>query len=161
MLLEPEPHIPDNPDVSSIPEDVDNPDVAEIADDVDTPDDADVPDIAVLPDVAVAGVVVPVAIAIPPPSYVAGDPNVPNGEVATVEHAAPLLMFGMAIVPVTPLGTGLTPGIAPGTGKPFGPTGAPGTVPSEEVAPSGGMTVPTWANAGLQHSKGHAAAAIK
>ena len=39
------------------------------------------------------------------------------------------------------------------SGKPFGPTGAPGTVPSEEVAPSEGMTVPTWANAGLQHSK--------
>jgi hypothetical protein len=68
MLLEPEPHVPDNPDVSSIPEDVDNPDVAEIADDVDIPDDADVPDVAVLPDVVVAGVVVPVAIAIPPPS---------------------------------------------------------------------------------------------
>jgi hypothetical protein len=92
---------------------------------------------------------------------VAADPNVPNGEVATVEHAAPLLTFGMEIVPVTPLGTGLTPGNAPGTGKPFGPTGAPGTVPSEEVAPSGGMTVPTWANAGLQHNKGQAAAAIK
>jgi hypothetical protein len=92
---------------------------------------------------------------------VAGDPNVPNGEVATVEHAAPLLMFGMAIVPVTPLGTGLTPGNAPGTGKPFGPTGAPGTVPSEEVAPIGGMTVPTWANAGLQYNKGQAATAIK
>src|SRR5882672_595403 len=70
-------------------------------------------------------------------------------------------MFGMAIVPVTPLGTGLTPGNAPGTGKPFGPTGAPGTVPSEEVAPIGGMTVPTWANAGLQHNKGQAAAVIK
>jgi hypothetical protein len=71
MLLEPEPHIFDNPDVSSIPEDVDSPDVAEIADDVDIPDipdDADVPDIAVLPIVAVAGVVVPVAIANPPPS---------------------------------------------------------------------------------------------
>jgi len=49
-LLEPAPHIPDNPDVSSIPEDVDTPDVV------------------VVPDVAVAGVVVPVAIAIPPPS---------------------------------------------------------------------------------------------
>jgi hypothetical protein len=56
-LLEPEPHIPVNPDVSSIPEDVDSPEVAEIADDVDIPDD-----------VAVAGVAVPVAIAIPPPS---------------------------------------------------------------------------------------------
>jgi hypothetical protein len=63
MLLEPEPHIPVNPDVSSIPEDVDSPDVAEIAVDVDIPDDVDVPDIA-----AVAGAVVPFAIAIPPPS---------------------------------------------------------------------------------------------
>jgi hypothetical protein len=62
MLLEPEPHIPDNPDVSGIPEDVDTPDVAEIADDV------DIPDVVVVPDIAVAGVVVPVAIAIPPPS---------------------------------------------------------------------------------------------
>ncbi len=63
MLLEPEPHIPDNPDVSSIPEDVDTPDVAEIADDV------DIPDVAVLPDVAaVPGIVVPFANPIPPPS---------------------------------------------------------------------------------------------
>jgi hypothetical protein len=92
---------------------------------------------------------------------VAGDPNVPNGEVATVEHAAPLLVLGMVIVPVMPLGTGLLPGDA-ASGKPFGPTDAPGTAPSEEVRPSGGMTVPTWANAGLQHSsKGQAAAAIK
>jgi hypothetical protein len=83
---------------------------------------------------------------------VAGDPNVPNGEVATVEHAAPLLVLGMVIVPVTPLATGLTPGDAP-IGKPFGPTGAPGTVPSEEVTPSVGMVVPTWANAGLPHNK--------
>ena len=63
MLLEPEPHIPVNPDVSSIPEDVVSPDVAEIADEV------DIPDLAVLPDVAaVPGVVVPFAIPIPPPS---------------------------------------------------------------------------------------------
>jgi hypothetical protein len=68
-LLEPEPHIPDNPDVSSIPEDVDTPDVAEIADDVDIPDDIDVPEVAVLPDVAaVPGIVVPFAIPMPPPS---------------------------------------------------------------------------------------------
>ena len=68
MLLEPEPHIPDNPEVSSIPEDVDSPDVAEIAVEVDSPD-VDVPDVATPPDVAaVAGVVVPVAIAIPPSS---------------------------------------------------------------------------------------------
>ena len=57
MLPEPEPHIPVSPDVSTIPEDVDTPDVAEIAVEVDIP--------GVPP---VAGVVVPVAIAIPPPS---------------------------------------------------------------------------------------------
>ena len=70
MLLEPEPHIPDNPDVSNIPEDVDSPDVAEMADDIDNPDVpevADMPDVAGVPDIAgVEGVVVPVAI--PPPS---------------------------------------------------------------------------------------------
>jgi hypothetical protein len=55
MLLEPEPHIPDIPEVSSIPEDVDIPDVTEI------PDDVDVSDVA-----AVAGAAVPTAI--PPPS---------------------------------------------------------------------------------------------
>ena len=46
VLAEPEPHIPDNPDVSSIPEEVDTPDVAEIVADVDIPDDVDVPDVA-------------------------------------------------------------------------------------------------------------------
>jgi hypothetical protein len=69
MLLEPEPHIPVSPDVSIIPEDVASPDVGAIAVEVDIPDDVDVPDGATPPIVpAVAGVVVPVAIAIPPPS---------------------------------------------------------------------------------------------
>ena len=49
MLVEPEPHIPDSPDVSSIPEEVDTPDVAEIVVDVDIPD---IPDDAMVPDVA-------------------------------------------------------------------------------------------------------------
>src|SRR6202043_3004137 len=81
----PEPHIPDNPDVASIPEVIDIPDVADIADEVDIPDGIDKrDDIGGLPGVAgVTGVVVPAAI--PPPSYVVGDPNVPNGKVATVE----------------------------------------------------------------------------
>jgi hypothetical protein len=49
MLLEPEPHMPDNPEVSSIP------------------DDVDIPDVARAPELApVAGVAVPIAI--PPPS---------------------------------------------------------------------------------------------
>jgi len=61
ILLEPEPHIPDIPDVSGIPEVVGIPDVAEI------PDDVDVADIAVAPDVAaVAGIAAPAAV--PPPS---------------------------------------------------------------------------------------------
>jgi hypothetical protein len=69
MLLEPEPHIPVSPDVSGIAEDIDSPDVAPIAVDVDIPDDVDGPDGATPPDVAaVAGVVVPFAIPIPPPS---------------------------------------------------------------------------------------------
>src|SRR5258708_24701828 len=82
------------------------------------------------------------------------------GEAAKVEQApAPLLVLGTAIVPVTPLGTGLTGVDRPGA-KPFVPTGALGSVPSEEVTPSGGMTVPTWANAGPQHNRGKVAATI-
>jgi hypothetical protein len=66
-------------------------------------------------------------------------------------------VLGTAIVPVTPLGTGLTGIDTPGA-KPLVPTGALGSVPSEEVAPSGGMTVPAWAKAWLQHNRGHAVA---
>ena len=58
------------------------------------------------------------------------------------------------------MGTGLTGVDRPGA-KPFVPTGALGSVPSEEVTPSGGMTVPTWANAGPQHNRGKVAATIK
>ena len=55
MLLEPEPHIPDNPDVSTIGVVVDIPDVDEV------------PDIVVESDIApVAGAVLPTVI--PPPS---------------------------------------------------------------------------------------------
>jgi hypothetical protein len=68
-------------------------------------------------------------------------------------------VLGTATVPVMPLGTGLTGTDTPGA-KPFVPTGALGSVPSEEVTPSGGMVVPTWANAGPQHSRGKVAATI-
>jgi hypothetical protein len=61
-------------------------------------------------------------------------------------------VLGTAIVPVTPLGTGLIGVDTPGA-KPLVPTGALGSVPSEEVTPSAGMTVPTWANAGPQHNR--------
>jgi hypothetical protein len=67
-------------------------------------------------------------------------------------------VLGTAIVPVMPLGTGLTGVDTPGA-KPFVPTGALGSVPSEEVTPSGGKAVPTWANAG--HNRGKVAATIK
>ena len=71
-LVEPDPHIPDIPDVSIVPEDVDIPGVAEIPDDDDIPGIAIVSGVAVpvvtgLPVVAaVAGAVVPAAV--PPPS---------------------------------------------------------------------------------------------
>jgi hypothetical protein len=73
MLLEPEPHIPDIPDVLSIPDDVDIPVGTVISDDVDVPGVAvgsvvaAVGSAAMLPDVAaVAGAAVPGAV--PPPS---------------------------------------------------------------------------------------------
>jgi hypothetical protein len=116
MLVEPEPHIPDSPDVSSIPEVVEMPDVA------------DIPDVA-----AVAGAVVPTAI--PPPSKLVVDPNIPEGEVPAVEHVVPLL--GIEIAPVTPIGAGLTPGDAISvepSGMPVWETAEPAPMPSGEVA---------------------------
>jgi hypothetical protein len=147
ILLEPEPHVPDNPDVSSVPEVI------------------DVPDVAVVPIVAaVAGVAVPTAV--PPPSKLAVDPNVPDGEVAKVEHAVPLLVLGIGIVPVTPLGTGLTPGdassVAP-NGIPVGELAEPVAMPSGEVSPivGVGVAVPTCAMATLQTKSDGRTAAIK
>jgi hypothetical protein len=64
MLLEPEPHVPDVPDVSSIPEDVDIPGGT---DGTDISNDVDVPGVVVGSVVAaVAGAAVPAAV--PPPS---------------------------------------------------------------------------------------------
>jgi hypothetical protein len=126
MLLDPEPHIPDIPEVSSIPEVVDIPDVADI------PDEVDIPDVA-----AVAGAADPAAI--PPPSKLAVDPNIPDGEVPKVEHV--VLLPGVAIAPVT-VGAGLTPGdaisVAP-RGMPVGDTVEPVPKPSGEVAPIVGV----------------------
>jgi hypothetical protein len=113
MLLDPEPHIPDMPEVSS------NPDV------VDIPDVADIPAVAIVPDVAaVAGAAVPTPI--PPPSKLAVDPNIDDGAIPMVEHV--VLLLGIAIVPVASPGAGLTPGdaisVAP-RGMPVGETGEP------------------------------------
>jgi hypothetical protein len=160
MLLEPEPHIPDIPDVSSIPEDVDIPNGTDISDDVDVPGAVVgsvvaavgsvpvAPDVAMLPVVAaVAGAALPAAA--PPPSKLAVDPNVPDADIPPVEHAVPLVVMaplvGIAIVPVTlPVGAGLTPAelisVAP-IGIPVVPTEPLVPIPSGEVAPSEGTAV--------------------
>ena len=151
-LLEPEPHIPDVPAVSSVPEVVDTPDVLKGSEEFEIPDDD--PDIAVLPDIAplavpaVAGAPVPTPIPIPPPSKLVVDPNIVDGEVPTVEHVVPLLVLGIVMVPVTPVGAGLSPpemiSVDP-SGIPVGPTDVPGPAPSGEVAPRVGVVgnVPT------------------
>jgi hypothetical protein len=140
-LLEPEPHIPDIPDVSSVPED---PEVTTISAVTGDADDVDVADVAVLPEfAAVAGAAV--WIPIPPPSKLAVEPNISEGEVATVEHAVLVVVVGMVIVPVTPVGSGLTPGEVISV-EPSGiPVGEPAATPSGEVAPTMGVgvTVPS------------------
>jgi hypothetical protein len=157
ILLEPEPHIPDIPEVSSIPEVVETPDVAGIAVDIDNPDD-EVPAVA-----AVAGDAVPTTI--PPPSKLVVDPNIDDGAVPTVEHVVPMLV-GMEIVPVASAGAGLMPGdaisVAP-NGMPVGETVEPVPKPSGEVAPRVGVGVavaPTCAMATLQDSSAGSTAAI-
>jgi len=150
LLLEPEPHIPDIPDVSSAPGDPvvtgisDVTGVAGVADDVDVPDVAMVPDDTAVPEfAAVAGGAVPTPI--PPPSKLAADPNISEGEVATAEHAVALLVAGIVIVPVTPVGTGLAPGEVISVAPSGIPVGEPAAMPSGEVAPmvGVGVTVPS------------------
>jgi hypothetical protein len=158
MLLEPEPHIPDMPEVCSISEVLDIPDVGEVADDVESPGEDDIPDAAV-----VAGAAVPTAI--PPPSKLAVDPNIDDGVVPRVEHV--VLLLGMEIVPVASPGAGLTPGdtisVEP-SGIPVGETGEPVVaMPSGEVASRVGVGVaipPTCAIAELQTKSAARIAAI-
>ncbi|HEV7603294.1 MAG TPA: hypothetical protein VGO49_23950 [Bradyrhizobium sp.] len=158
MLLEPDPHIPDMPEVCSIPEVGDIPDVAEIPDDVDSADEVDIPDVA-----AVAGDAVPIAI--PPPSKLAVDPNMDDGAVPVVEHDVPLP--DMEIVPVASPGAGLTPGDATSvepSGIPVGETDEPVAVmPSGEVVArlGVGLAIPlTCAIAPLQTSSAGSTTAI-
>jgi hypothetical protein len=164
-LLEPEPHIPDIPDVSSVPEDPEftgSSDVNDVADKVDVVDVAAAPEFA-----AVAGTAVPIPM--PPPSKLAVEPNISEGDIATVEHAVLVVVVGMVIVPVTPVGSGLTPGeeisVEP-SGIPVGEPAEPAT-PSGEVAPTigVGVTVPsncpsTCAMAALQTTSAGRTAAI-
>jgi hypothetical protein len=179
MLLEPEPHIPDVPDVSIIPEDVEPPDDAAIPGIVMVSGVA-VPVVTVLTVVAgvpavaaVAGAAVPAAV--PPPSKLVVDPYIPDGKIPTDEHDVPLLVIvpvvGIAIVPVTPVGNGLTPreliSVA-SSGIPAGPTDALAPIPNGDVAPTEDMAesgsaagLSTWANAGLAQSNGQAVATIR
>jgi hypothetical protein len=146
-LLEPEPHIPDIPDVSSVPEDpkfIGSSVVTDVAGGVDIVDGSD---IAPVPEfAAVAGIVVPIPI--PPPSKLALEPNISAGGVAIVEHAVLVVAVGIVIVPVTPVGSGLTPGevisVEP-SGIPVGEPAEPIATPSGEVAPTMGVgvTVPS------------------
>jgi hypothetical protein len=134
MLLEPAPHIPD---VSSTAGD---PVVTGISDVT----GVDAPDIAVVPELpAVAGAAVPTDV--PPPSKLAVDPNISEGGVATVGHAVLAGALGIVIVPVTPVGTGLTPGVVISAAPSGIPVGAPAAMPSGEVAPTVGVgvTVPS------------------
>jgi hypothetical protein len=106
---------------------------------------------------------------------VAVDPYIPDGKVPTAAHDVPPLVMtplvGVAMVPVTPVGTGLTPGdmssVAP-SGTPVGPTDPPAPIPSGEVAPSEGTAESgsvsessNWANAGPAHNNDQAVATIK
>jgi len=161
VLLGPEPHIPDVPDVSSIPEDVD------MAGDVDVPafDGVGIPGIGRVPgSIAVAGAEAPGVV--PPPSYIALDPYISEGEVATVEHVVPLLVAGMEMVPAKPVGAGLTPAdeisMEP-NGIPVGELVDPIVKPSGEVAPTVGVGMTesaTCAIAALQTISAGKAAAI-
>ena len=161
MLLEPEPHIPDVPDVSSIPEDV------EVTGDVNVPafDGVGTPGTGRVPgSTAVAGVEAPGVV--PPPSYIALDPYVFEGEVATVEHAVPLLVAGMEMVPARPVGAGLMPAdvisVEP-NGIPVGELAERMVMPSGEVAPIAGVGMTessTCAIAALQTISAEKTAAI-
>ena len=151
MLPEPAPHIPDMPEVFIIPEDVDIPEEV----DVPLPGDVEAPCTGIVPgSTALAGAAGPGAV--PPPSYMAVDPYISEGEVATVEHAVLLFAVGIAIVPAKPTGAGLTPAdvisVAP-SGIPVGELAEPMVMPSGEVAPMTGVGVAiaaTCASAALQ-----------
>jgi hypothetical protein len=107
-----------------------------------------VPEVAAPPG---SDVPVPVPIAIPPPSKVVPEPDVPDEGLPAAEHVVPV-----PVVPAVPVGIGLRPGDASSVepkGIPIGETGEPGVMPSGEVAPMPGVGLPippTCAKTGLQ-----------
>jgi hypothetical protein len=119
---------------------------------------ADVPDTA------------PVAGDSPFIALVAPTVEFPNPDAAvcidpcTLEHAV-VVVDEPRGVPLEAVG--LTPGVASSvapSGIPVAPTGAPGPIPSGEVTPSEAgapVTMPTWANAGLEHNKPETTASVK
>lgn len=134
-LVDPDPHIPDMPDVSIVADWLGSSEVGEITC---CPISGDA---AVLPAIpAVAGATDPTAD--PPPSKVADDPNISAGDVPTVEQTAPL--FGIAIVPVAGAMSGLTPedgsSVAP-KGIPVDEIGEPAAPPSGDVSSTVGVGV--------------------
>ena len=139
-LLEPEPHMPDMPDVSSTPEGVDMPELADMADAAEGPADM-LGDSAVLPaDMPVAGI--ELSGVAPPPSNVSDEPNIAADEVPNVVHGMPLP--GIAMVPVGLIGAGLVPAdvisVAP-SGIPVPPTEVPLVTSSGEVVPIDGVGI--------------------
>jgi hypothetical protein len=102
-----------------------------------------VPGIAVLPDIDA-----PFPIPNPPPSYVVLEPTIPDAGLPIAEPVMP-----EPVIPIMPLGNGLSPGdtssVAP-RGNPVGATDEPGVMPSGDVAPMLGVGLPippTWAKA--------------
>jgi hypothetical protein len=168
ILLEPEPHIPDIPDVSRTPDGVDIPELCSMPELADRPDVAEGPidrpgEAAVAPaDMPVAGMELPGVI--PPPSKLADEPNMPAEDVPNVAHGMPLP--GTAIVPVGLIGAGLTPAdvisVAP-SGIPVPPTDVPLVTSSGEVVPTDGvgMTTPCATAMLLMRIIGSAAAITK
>jgi hypothetical protein len=140
-LLEPDPHIPDIPDVSSTPEEVAIPELCSMLELVDIPAaSSDMLGKAAVPPAAapVAGMALPGSA--PPPSKLSDEPNMPADEVPNVVQDVPLP--GIAMVPVGLIGAGLTPAdaisVAP-NGIPVPPTALPLVTSSGEVASTDGV----------------------
>jgi hypothetical protein len=96
-----------------------------------------VPEVAAPPG---SDVPVPAPIAVPPPSKVVPEPDVPDEGLPAAEHVVPV-----PVIPIVPVGIGLRPGDASSVepmGIPVGGTDEPGVIPSGEVAPMPGVGLP-------------------
>ena len=94
------------------------------------------------------------------------EPPAPEAACATDPKDSEQVVVAIVEPTGDPADVGLTPGVASSVapnGIPVPPTDAPGLLPSGEVIPSEGVvvTAPTWAIAGLQHTKSQATATVK